>query len=97
LILSIDGRGAVTLHLPPSGDRAVPLAPGKMVLLDAAYELDEAPRVERFYFVTAREPFAAEPVVSAARRAAQGTVPDALPLPPGLEQATFAIQKEARR
>jgi len=97
LILSIDGRGAVTLHLPPSGDRAVPLTPGKMVLLDAAYELDEAPRVERFYFVTAREPFAAEPVVSAARRAAQGTVPDALPLPPGLEQVTFAIQKEARR
>ena len=97
LILSIDGRGAVTLHLPPSGDRAVPLTPGKVVLLDAAYELDEAPRVERFYFVTAREPFAAEPVVSAARRAAQGTVPDALPLPPGLEQVTFAIQKEARR
>ena len=97
LILSIDGRGAVTLHLPPSGDRAVPLTPGKMVLLDAAYELDEAPQVERFYFVTGKEPFAAEPVVSAARRAAHGTVPEALPLPAGLEQVTFAIQKEARR
>jgi hypothetical protein len=97
LILSIDGRGAVTLHLPPAGDRAVALVPGKTTLLDAAYELDEAPRIERFYFVTGKEPFAAEPVISLARDAARQGVPLALPLPPGLEQVTFAIQKEARK
>jgi hypothetical protein len=99
LILSIDGRGAVTLHLPPAGDRAVPLTMGKTILLDAAYELDDAPRVERFYFVTGKEAFAAEPVLSAARREAarQGAVPATLPLPAGLEQVTFAIQKEARK
>ena len=99
LILSIDGRGTVTLHLPPAGDRAVALTPGKTILLDAAYELDDAPRIERFYFVTGKEAFAAEAVVSAARREAarQGSVPDSLPLPAGLEQVTFAIQKEGRK
>jgi hypothetical protein len=90
----------VTLHLPPAGDRAVPLAAGKTILLDAAYELDDAPRVERFYFVTGTEPFSATPVLNAARRAAAqgaGSVPAALPLPTGLDQVTFAIQKEERK
>src|SRR5262245_16125840 len=99
LILSIDGRGAVTLHLPPAGDRAVPLTPGKTILLDAAYELDDAPRIERFYFITGAEPFAAAPVLEAARRLAGPATeaPRTLPLPPGLEQVTFAIQKEERK
>src|SRR5262249_49798609 len=91
LILSIAGRETVTLPLPPSGDRAVLLTGGKTILLDAAYELDDAPRVERFYFVTGTEPFAATPVLTAARRAAAqgaGSVPTALPIPSGLDQVT---------
>ena len=94
VILSIDGRGAVTLHLPPSGDVAASLAPGG-VLLDSAYELDEAPRIERFYFVTSARPFPVAPVLDAARHA--GGAPAVLALPAGLEQATFAVQKEVRR
>jgi len=100
LILSIDGRGTVTLHLPPAGDRAVLLTGGRTILLDAAYELDDAPRVERFYFVTGTEPFSATPVLAAARRAAAqgaGSVPAALPIPAGLDQVTFAIQKEEHK
>lgn len=99
LILSIDSRGALTLHLPPSGDRAVPLTPGKTILLDQAYELDDAPRAERFYLVTAPDAFAVGPVMTAARRAAArpGSPPDSLPLATGLEQATFVIQKEGRQ
>lgn len=99
VILSIDGRGTVTMHLPPKGDRAVALERGKNVLLDAAYELDDAPRMERFYFVTGEDAFAVGPVMQAAKRAAAGeggTVPSALALPPGLDQVTFAIQKEER-
>ncbi len=95
IILSIDGSGAVTLHLPPSGDRAVHLEPGGMNLLDSAYELDEAPRVERFYFVTGTRPFDVPPVLAAARHA--HGAPDTLPLPPGLEQVTFTVQKEVRK
>jgi hypothetical protein len=95
VILSIDGTGAVTLHLPPSGDHAALLAPGGMTLLDSAYELDEAPRIERFYLITGARPFDVAPVLAAARRA--HGAPLALSLPSGLEQVTFAVQKEVRR
>jgi hypothetical protein len=95
VILSIDGTGAVTLHLPPSGDHAAMLASGGMTLLDSAYELDAAPRIERFYLVTGSRPFDVAPVIAAARRA--HGAPPALPLPPGLAQVSFAVQKEARK
>lgn len=95
VILSIDGTGAVTQHLPPLGTTATVLAPAGLTLLDSAYELDEAPRVERFYFVVGTRPFDAAPILAAARRA--GSAPALLPLPPGLEQITFAVQKEVRK
>jgi hypothetical protein len=95
IILSIDGAGAVTLHLPPSGDRAVHLEPGGIRLLDSSYELDAAPRIERFYFVTGKRPFEVAPVLAAARHA--GGAPNALPLPAGLEQVTFAVQKAVQK
>ena len=95
VILSIDGTGAVTTHLPPAGDLSASLASGEVNLLDSSYELDEAPRIERFYFVTGTQPFHVAPVLAAARRA--GPAPPVLPLPSGLEQVTFAVQKEVRR
>ena len=55
-ILSVDGRGTVTQHLPATGAEAVPLA--AQDTLDVAYELDDAPRWERFYLVTADRRFA---------------------------------------
>ena len=70
LILSIDGRGVVTRHLPVDGDQAVALRHESTVLLDNAYELDDAPAWERFYFVTADQPFNIGPVLAAAQRAA---------------------------
>lgn len=54
-ILSVDGRGTVTQHLPATGTRAVPLA--AQDTLDVAYELDDAPQWERFYLVTADRRF----------------------------------------
>jgi hypothetical protein len=98
VILSIDGRGIVTVHLPPAGDRAAPLDRGATVLLDGAYELDDAPQWERFYFITGDTAFRVAPVVDAAHRAAgdHASRPAALALPHGLEQSTFSLQKEAR-
>ena len=99
VIVSIDGRGTLTRHLPPNGDRAAPLKRDATVLLDSAYELDEAPQWERFYFVTGDTPFSITPVEDAVRRAAatdRRGAPAALALPDGLEQATFSVQKEAR-
>jgi len=104
VIVSIDGAGAVTMHLPPTGTGAAPLKSDPTVLLDQAYELDDAPRWERFYFVAGDAAFDATPVLQAARAAAsahsQQPPPD-LALPPkvaqSLEQAGFTIQKESRR
>jgi hypothetical protein len=88
VIFSIAGRGNLTMHLPTAGDRAARLARDATVLLDAAYELDDAPMWERFYFVTGDAPFVVTPIVDAVRHAAA--------LPRGLEQSTFSLQKEAR-
>jgi len=99
VILSIDGRGAVTIHLPPQGNRAAPLKSQATVLLDQSYELDDAPNWEWFYFITGHTPFDVGPIVEAARRAAAAesrTPPHALALPGGLDQATFSLQKEGR-
>ena len=92
VIFSIDGRQTVTMHLPREGDRAAPLAREATVLLDRAYELDDASLWERFYFVAGDAPFDVAPIVAAARRAPSA----ALALPRGLDQATFSLQKEAR-
>jgi hypothetical protein len=99
IILSIDGRGVVTLHLPPNGDRAARLKPGHATLLDQAYELDDAPGWERFYFVTGETSFAVTPVVDAAKKAVSDgarRAPVTLPLSRELTQSTFSLQKEVR-
>ena len=96
VILSIDGRGGVTRHLPRHGDRAAPLGQDGQVLLDHAYELDDAPLWERFYFVAGRELFDVAPVMEAARRLAAGVgvrPPGALSLPAPLEQSSLVLIK----
>jgi hypothetical protein len=96
-ILSLDGRGHVTLHLPREGRRAVPLQAGAVVLLDHAFELDDAPRWERFFFVTSETAFDLAAVVDGARQAPVGAAPPAaLTLPAPLEQSAFSLEKEAR-
>ncbi|MGQ0508081.1 MAG: hypothetical protein ACT4TC_22510 [Myxococcaceae bacterium] len=65
-ILSVDGAGNVTQHLPEAGRQAVALGSGA-ARLPSAYRLDAAPSFERFIFVTAEEPFDLQPVVSAVK------------------------------
>jgi hypothetical protein len=93
VILSIDGRGVVTVHLPARGNEAAPLRSGGTVLLDRAYELDDAPRFERFFLVTADHAFDVEPVVEAARRAAGAAARDELALSAPLQQTSFLLRK----
>jgi hypothetical protein len=98
-IVSIDGAGSVTMHLPPAaGGRAAPLKHEATVLLDEAYELDDAPLWERFYFIAGDAPFDTAPVMQAAREAAKtsGLPPAGLALPRGLEQSNFTLQKESK-
>lgn len=57
VIGSIDGRGGATLHFPSGADGATALA-APPTLLDHAYQLDDAPRFERFFLVLAATPLA---------------------------------------
>ena len=63
-------RKNVTVHLPRHGQAAAPLGREPTVLLDDAFELDDAPRWEQFYFVTGNEPFLVAPIVESANRVA---------------------------
>ncbi|MDE2832664.1 MAG: hypothetical protein OXN20_21310, partial [Gemmatimonadota bacterium] len=67
VIVSVDGRGTVTRHLPASGTSAVRLIQGDPVPLDYSYELDDAPKWERFYFLTADASFDVRDVVQVAK------------------------------
>jgi hypothetical protein len=96
-IVSTDGDGNVTQHLPRSGRHAAALEAGGTVFLDFSYELDDAPRWERFYLVTGDEAFDLEPVRRAAQSVATAgseATPPPLKLPGGLGQSVFSLTKE---
>ena len=71
VIFSVDGRGVVTYHYPdvPTGE-APELEPGGEIPLAFSYQLDDAPEFERFFFVTAHEPFSVEEIDQEVRRLA---------------------------
>jgi hypothetical protein len=95
-LLSIDGRGHVTVHWP-EGDAGTSarLSHKGEIKLPSAYELDDAPAFERFFFVTSDAPFAMAPVLDAAR--ALASRPDArtsaLSLPSKLFQTSLTLDK----
>jgi len=95
-VLSLDGQGAVTVHLPEAAAEAAPLLAGEAVPLPRAFELDAAPGFERFFLVTSATPFALAPTLAAA--AALARRPDAarqpLELPADLNQTSLLLSKE---
>ena len=90
-IVSIDGAGVVTPHLPDSLQGPAASLDRALVPLPSAYELDDAPGYERFYFVTSSAPFDVEPVARAVRALGERSGP--LPLPDGLEQVSIRVDK----
>ncbi len=56
LLFSMDGNGTITMHMG-RGNRAVELEPGKMITLPFAYKLDNAPKFEKFFFLTSKDEF----------------------------------------
>jgi hypothetical protein len=96
VILSVDGRGAVTLHYPDAPGSSTALPAGlPSVPLPHAYELDDAPAFERFFLVTAHRPIDVGAVVRAAEALAAGTAPEqaALALPADHAQVDFLLRK----
>ena len=88
VIVSVDGRGTITRHLPASGTRAVRLTQGDPVPLDYSYELDDAPKWERFYFLTADTSFDVRDVAQAAEGG-----PDSLRVGREFEQFAITLYK----
>jgi hypothetical protein len=95
-IVSIDGSGNVTQHLPDAGSAAAGLTPQARTLLPHAYELDAAPKFERFFLVTSGKPFAATVAVDAARQLArrgEQARTEPLQLPREYAQTSFLVIK----
>lgn len=95
LLFSVDGRGTVTLHAG-SATRPAPLENGHAVALPSSYELDDAPDFERFFLISAPEPFDPRPVLDAVRALdAEALAWKSLDLPHPLRQTSFVVHKES--
>ena len=92
VIASLDGAGAITVHLPKSRDDDAARLDPKGAALPFSYELDRAPRLERFFLVTSTDPFPARQVEEAIHRLTQPEK-EALPLPSNFEQSSLLLRK----
>jgi hypothetical protein len=94
VIASIDGAGGVTLHFPASADAPTDIEGGTRTVPEA-FALDDAPRFERFFFVTANEPVDVNGTLEALRALARrGDAADAvLDLPPAVHQLSLRLRK----
>jgi len=95
VVVSVDGRGVVTQHLPVNATAPAELAPGGETNLPRSYELDDAPGFERFFLVTAPKPFSVAEVLEAVRAlAGAADAPrKSLSLPAGLSQESLLLKK----
>ena len=96
-ILSIDGRGIVTLHYPYEASDLPELDTEGEIALQYSYRLDDAPGFERFFFLTSDRLFdialiidAAEFLAETEERGRQGE----LTLPDTIEQFSLVLSKE---
>lgn len=71
VIFSIDGNGTVTLHFPGKKNESTVLKQKKKVFLASAYELDDAPEFERFFFITSNSEIDVEQVLKSAEALAK--------------------------
>lgn len=99
VIVSIDGRGATTLHFPMRNGSTALRQEGETPL-PHAFEIDDAPEFERFFLVTGSSAIDVGVVVAAAQGIAQNprTASSALlVLPDSLAQHSVIVHKEEVR
>jgi hypothetical protein len=97
VILSIDGRGTVTLHYPASLAADTRIDNNRKKLLSSAYELDDSPGFERFIFVTSRKPIDVRAAYRAAETLARNpraAEKEKLPLDFECSQNSILLRKE---
>lgn len=100
MIFSIDGNGTVTRHLPTRKFEPVKLKTKGEHVLAQAYQLDDAPKIERFFFLCSDAPFSGAKVRLTLRKAL-GQTKDytkltRLPLSGKIVQTTFTVIKEEK-
>lgn len=70
VILSIDGRGVVTKHLPDSNKSGTELVLNRRTLLNKSYELDDSPSFERFFMILSTDPINTSEITEKAKKLA---------------------------
>jgi hypothetical protein len=96
VILSIDGRGVVTLHYPESESADPVLDQDKKTYLSSSYELDDAPDFERFIFVTSKSEIDVQSILKKAKGLAKNPKMSEtadLDLPDAFGQYSLLIKK----
>jgi anti-sigma factor RsiW len=93
-VVSIDGNGATTLHFPATQDGPTRLL--SHAALEAAYELDAAPRFERFFLVTSAAPIDVSKVMERAHALAVSPNADsaALSVSPEIKETSVLLRKQ---
>jgi len=93
-VVSLDGRGQWTTHLPSSGTSAEYLEPGQKGFLPFSYQLDDAPRYEVFWLITSNTPFRVDSLMQSLDAvAASPMAPPVLPLEPRFTQTRLYLRK----
>lgn len=95
VIVSVDGRGAVTWHFPVSASGEQSLEKGPSIALKQSYKLDDAPRYERFFFIRSQKHIDIESLRKALKDlSAEDTYSGArLPIDPSLDQSSLLLRK----
>jgi hypothetical protein len=93
VLLSIDGRGTVTLHFPERAAGSTHLQRRGETALPHAYRLDDAPRFERFVLLTSDRPLEVLALLGAAENLGDPQR-DRLKVPSDVDQHSVLIRKE---
>lgn len=93
-VLSLDGRGNWSTHLPEQGTGAVAMEPGNSGFLPFSYQLDDAPKYEVFWLVTSDSLFSVDSLVKGLSALSGSPIPPpVLPLGARFTQTRLAVIK----
>lgn len=93
-VISLDGRGNWTKHLPENGPQASAMEPGTSGFLPFSYQLDDAPRYEVFWLVTSDSAFSVDSLVKSLDALSGSPIaPPVLPLDTRFHQVRLAVVK----
>lgn len=96
-ILSVDGNGSVTLHFSENVNESTLLIHGSEHFLKTAYELDNAPEYERFFFITSTGPVFVDSIINAVKKISKTDSTDraSLDIAKNLRQYSYTLKKRA--